>query len=162
MSGIPYYRSLKTFRGWFELVRCVLWIALVANFAFASYVWVLTVAHDWTRFKPSSALAVYWPDWFIPVLLFGLAATSLVLSIGLGGRPIPPNRFAAAKRLAIIAVISACFFFGVDTYFGRYQYSVDIATVEYWDGGGAEHVYYTWWWFNDRWFHSSYWHRTKR
>src|SRR5688500_5920905 len=121
---------------------------LAVHFGVAGCFWMKALAHDRARFAPSSVLAVYWPDWFVPLLLLSLSVACLILSIA---------RSRATKRVLILTVLAAVTFFSVDVSLGRYQFSVGIATKSYWDSGGPEHVYYTWWWFNDRWFRASYW-----
>jgi hypothetical protein len=134
------------------VLAALLSLILVAHFAFSSYIWVQVIAHDWSRFN---VLVIYWPDWFVPLLLMGLALWSVVRLISRS--PLTRKRLAAANRMAVLTIVTTCCFFAVDVCLGRYQVSIDIATKEYWDGGGAEHVYYTWWWFNDRWVHASRW-----
>ena len=90
-------------------------------------------------------------DEFVPSLLpsapafvlCGLSAVLLVL--GLRGR-------AVARRGVLLVLTAAIAFFWTDVHFKQYQLSVDIATKEYWDGGGYAYQYFTWWWYNDRWF----------
>lgn len=77
---------------------------------------------------------------------FLLCASSAVwLVLALRGRPI-------ARRGAILLLIVSVAWFWADVHFQRYQFSVDIATKNYWDSGGYAHYYLNWWWYNDRWF----------
>lgn len=80
-----------------------------------------------------------------PVPAFALCALSGVLFVcALRGRHV------ARRGVLFLLVVAATFFF-VDVYFGRWQIDTFIATQDYWDSGGREHEYLTWWWFNDRW-----------
>jgi hypothetical protein len=93
----------------------------------------------------------YMRDHFLPSLWTSLPAFSLcalsavLLVLALRGRPI-------ARRGTMLLVAAAVSFFLVDVYFGRWQIHTFIATREYWEAGGKTHDYFTWWWFNDRWF----------
>ena len=147
MSRDREVNSSKLLGRWWALLTGVLAVALAVHFAIASCIWMQTIAHDWTHFAPSGALAVYWPDWFVPLVLGGLAVACVVLSVA---------RRRAGRRMLAVTVLAAVAFFAVDVRFKRYQFSVGVATKEYWDSGGPKHVYYTWWWFNDRWLRTSY------
>lgn len=59
---------------------------------------------------------------------------------------------AVARRGAIFVLIAAIAFFVIDVHFGSWQLSTTLATREYWESGGTRHDYFTWWWYNDRWF----------
>jgi hypothetical protein len=90
-------------------------------------------------------------DEFLPCLLRSApafllcAASAVLLVLALQGRTI-------ARYGAPLLLFASIALFWVDVHFERYDISVDIATKEYWDGGGWEHYYTTWWWYNDRWF----------
>lgn len=128
-------------------------------FAWPTVVSVALLAH----FLVSVGMCLFWffgivrnpymMDEFLPslnqsapaCLLCGLSAVVLVLA--LRGRQV-------ARLGVLVLLITSLAFFWADVHFDRYQISVDIATREYWDSGGSAHEYLTWWWYNDRWFHS--------
>lgn len=88
-------------------------------------------------------------DLFLPFLLRSApafllcAASGVLLVLALRGRKI-------ARYGVLLLLFASIALFWVDVHFERYEVSVDIATKEYWDGGGWEHYYTTWWWYNDR------------
>jgi hypothetical protein len=60
------------------------------------------------------------------------------------------------RRLALpwvaVLYVTAGLTFSYDVWNKRAQLSVSVASREYWRGGGEQHTYLTWWWFNDSWF----------
>jgi hypothetical protein len=94
------------------------------GFDFASWIWLLGQA------SPA-------------ILLFVLSVVSLIRSLR--------RRRLASAMVILVYVISACVF-SYDVATKRAQMRVDIAASEYWDSGGSEYTYFTWWWYNDRWF----------
>lgn len=75
-----------------------------------------------------------------------------LLALSIAAYVLALKRRRAAWRLLLIVTLSAGAFFWTDVHFERYQVSIDVATQEYWDSGGHAHLYFTWWWYNDRWF----------
>ena len=71
--------------------------------------------------------------------------SGLLFVLALRGRPV-------ARRGVLLLVAAAVAFFLVDVCLDRWQIWVSTATVEYWNAGGRRHEYFTWWWYNDRWF----------
>ncbi len=82
---------------------------------------------------------------FGPAFVFlCVSATAYVLALH--------RRRRLSLRLTVAVVIAAGLCFWMDVARGRWQVSVDIATQAYWDAGNPAHQYFTWWWYNDRWF----------
>jgi hypothetical protein len=95
---------------------------------FASHPFSAVLAEEFTGYAPA-------------VLLLISSAICYVLAC---------KRRLCVHRLLVIILIGSGVFFGVDVWFQRCQKTVDIATTEYWDSGGASQVYFTWWWYNDQ------------
>lgn len=76
-------------------------------------------------------------------VLCGLSAVTLALAL---------HNHAVARRGAIFVLIAAIAFFVIDVHFRNWQLYTTLATREYWESGGTRHNYFTWWWYNDRWF----------
>jgi hypothetical protein len=134
------------------------------------------VRWTWTRFVVALALAasathfgIAIVDW-IQLLHFELADSTVEWTSELWVDSLAPVAqcalFAAISICALvesvlryrrtlvwfaILCLGAAGAFFVDLRFSRFQISVDVATKEYWEQGGAAHYYCTWWWYNDRW-----------
>ena len=77
------------------------------------------------------------------LLLLALSITSLITAI---------HRHRLARLLLLITLGASITSFAYDITRRRYQIHVFIATKDYWDAGGKRYDYFTWWWYNDRWF----------
>ncbi|HYE17621.1 MAG TPA: hypothetical protein VEA69_04210 [Tepidisphaeraceae bacterium] len=115
--------------------------AMLAHFLVSAGIWAMYLGAWRDRWARGVLLPVL-REALPAVAWCGMSAAALVLS--LRGHPI-------ARRGALFVPVSAIALFAIDVYFRRYQIAV-FATVEYWEKGGRGHVYFTWWWFNDRWF----------
>ena len=60
------------------------------------------------------------------------------------------KRFTKFVIVAIVLLSAAAFWYDVSN--KRSQMQVTMATREYWEEGGRQHTYLTWWWYNDGWF----------
>ena len=132
---------------WFGLDAMAAALPL-SHFALSVGVWLLFFGA--TLYNP-----LYRPQFLGDVAdqatFFGPALMLLVVSVAAYSSAVRRRR-RVALRLTAIAAIAAGLFFWADVAFGRWQISVDIATREYWDAGNPAHQYFTWWWYNDRWF----------
>jgi hypothetical protein len=60
------------------------------------------------------------------------------------------NRGAMFLLIAVLMLSVTAFWHDVSS--ERSQMQVGIAPIEYWENGGRQHTYFTWWWYNDGWF----------
>ena len=136
------YSTVRTRIRWFA------WPTLLSAVLFAHFsvsvgiwfVWFVGILHNpYMRKKFILFLLPSAPAF----VLCGLCAVLLVLA--LRGRSV-------ARRGVLFVLIASLAFFWTDIHFQLWQVSVDNATKEYWDSGGYEHDYFTWWWCDDRWF----------
>lgn len=142
MAALDYSSTSSTRLRWFGWPT-ILAGALLAHFAISTAVWILWFGGMLANPDMRDAFLPSLPEAAPAFVLCALCAALFVLA--LRGR-------ALARRGAVFAAVASAAFFWTDVSFQRYQISVDIATKEYWDGGGKAHAYFTWWWYNDRWF----------
>jgi hypothetical protein len=124
----------------------VTFLALVLHYSDGANAWAQSI---WSDREYMASLGVYgkfWDDVFVPAVQCALLL--IAASIGLLKTLWGCRRVVVWLGIVLLGSVSA---FAVDATFCRYQYSVDIATKEYWAAGGFSHVYYTWWWYNDHW-----------
>ena len=78
------------------------------------------------------------------IVLFGFSVVSLITAL---------RGYRWTLRLLLITLFASLAAFAYDVKHQRWQLHTFIATQDYWDAGGREHDYFTWWWYNDRWLH---------
>ena len=108
----------------------------------------------WARYFVGVLCNPYPPPRFVDELLFQApycASAMVLFLLSLAAYVLALKKRRAAWRLLIVIAVSTVVLLWIDVHFGRYQISIDIATVEYWENGGRKHEYFTWWWLNDRW-----------
>ena len=120
----------------------VLSSCLLLHFAFSLYCWLLglriCISYGISLIETLTFLADGWPA----LLLFAL-------SVGALRKSVRRKRFAMSASIGVLLLSIAAFCYDVSN--ENSQLQVNIATVEYWENGGWEHMYFTWYWFNDAW-----------
>jgi MYXO-CTERM domain-containing protein len=115
----------------------------VVHFAIAAACWGLAVAAaiKWDFSRQEWLGYIVHPGW--PCIgLLALSVVCLVLAL---------RRRRVAGVLLVVSLTASALMFWYDVSHQRWQMRVDIAQIEYWEQGGREHTYITWWWYNDRW-----------
>ena len=73
------------------------------------------------------------------------------VTVGAAGSQ-PMSRTTNIVTMIVLVYLTSAFAFWYDVSHERSQIQVSFATAEYWENGGSEHRYCTWWWYNDAWF----------
>jgi hypothetical protein len=117
--------------------------ALLVHFLISVVIWL--VWFDGV-FRSSQVRKELLPSLWSAVPAFALCGVcGAVFVLALRGRSV-------ARRGALLVAVAAVALFCIDVSFGRWQIHTFVASKEYWDAGGRAHEYFTWWWYNDRWF----------
>ena len=124
----------------------VTFVVLVLHYSAGANIWAQSIRSDRDYMASLGGYGQFWVDVFAPALQ--CVVLLIVAAIGLLKTLCGYRRVTVWLAVLFLGSVSS---FAADATFCRYQYSVDIATKEYWAAGGFSHVYYTWWWYNDHW-----------
>lgn len=129
--------SRLSFRNWIAIAFAAL---AVLHFSISSLFWITSALSNRSL---RDTLGPAWPC----AGLLAISMVSLLLAV---------KRSRSAGWVLCLLLLASAVGFWRDIIGRNYQLHVFIATTEYWEKGGKEHVYYTWWWYNDRWFRSAW------
>ena len=130
-----------------RMISAILFFAFMVHYSAGTNAWFQWIWAERVYMRSLADLGDFWDTLFAPA--FQCVLLLVAAFIGLFETLCAFRRACVWLGILVLGSISA---FAIDATFVRYQYSVDVATKEYWDGGSFCHVYYTWWWYNDRWF----------
>lgn len=116
-------------------------LLLVIHFCGSLLIWFIVCARCHPPFTLSEWLEFLWPA-TSAVVLFSLSVIVLF-------RSVRESRFSTISALFLCLLSASVSWY--DVTHERAQIKVSIATKEYWEDGGSENTYFTWWWFNDAW-----------
>ena len=125
------------------------WPSIVASFAVWHYyisvtIWVFAGVMEAHLFRMRRLeFVTYFLPYYAPaVVLMLLSCAAYYLAL---------NRRESAWRVIALLAIATVAFFCLDVIFGRYQESYVVDTIfDYSRNSRWTHVYYTWFWFDDR------------
>jgi len=131
-------------RRWRIGPAAILGTLAVAHFGMATYLWYSYSVSDTGKHRLSAATMPYYLSYAGPCV--ALLLLSLVAAVlGVMGK-----RRAWTALFLVVALAVPAFWYDVSH--KRYQLDVFIARAEYRERGSLQHVYLTWWCYNDRWF----------
>jgi len=148
MIALPYSSAqVRTPWSWRRYSVVVVFGGITAHYALPFVLWLGNL-----RIAVRDASGAVPSDCYLLVLA-PLAQCALLLSTAVVALVEAVRTFRRWLAWLVILLAASAANFAVDVAFERYQFSICMATKEYWDAGGPSHIYTTWWWYNDRWFH---------
>jgi len=139
------YRGRGTWSRW-RIASVGFFGCLIAHYGLSTVAWALTITREVQDGLRLDLLDLY-------LYLFAPAAQAVLILIACCLAFLEAvRRFRRSIAWTGIILAASIASFSVDVAFERYQIAVCMATKSYWESGGAQHLYYTWWWYNDRWF----------